>query len=157
MAAVGQFQREGSRRPAGFATLAIAALAALGLAQTGPGHSAVGGLGFSSQADRFTELAFAAPARLPSRVPAGTSRVALGFDLHNAERRATSYRWSIVQDGGTVLASGRLQLASGARAGIDRTVSVRCVPGRRIRVAVRLASPAQSIGFWTRCAKGGNG
>jgi hypothetical protein len=157
MAAAGQLQRAASRRPAGLATLAIAALAALGLAQTGPGRSAVGGLGLSSGPDRFTELAFTAPRQLPSQVPTGTSRVALRFALHNAERRTTSYRWSIVQNGGTVLASGPLRLDSGARARIDSKVHVRCVPGRRIRISVRLAKPAQSIGFWTRCGRGPNG
>jgi hypothetical protein len=129
---------------------AVVAVALVGAAQTSAGKSVLRGAGLMSGPERYTELAFARPSKLPGALPArGRMSVAVPFTLRNAEGASRTYRWTI-EAGGNILARGRVSAAPGERAVIRRRLSLGC-RGARTRVEVRLAAPSESIGFWARC------
>jgi hypothetical protein len=133
--------------------LAVLALGALGVAQTAFGRSLLADAGLVGEREHYAQLAFAAPARLPQMVQGGRARLRLPFTLHNDEGRARDYAWSVVArtDGRTwTLASGTTRLAAGAGTREVPTVTVPC-QARRVRVAVRLADPAQDVHFFATC------
>ena len=137
----------------GVAAAAAAVLVLLAAAQTGAGRSVLRHAGLTSPAEPYTELAFARPSELPQRLPSGRTRVSVPFALHNAEGSLRTYAWTIeALSAGrrTVLARGRVQAAAGQLASVTRPFVARC-RGGRTRVEVRLAQPAEPIGFWAQC------
>ena len=137
---------------AAVATAAIVVLAAV-LAQTAFGKSVLRDAGLLGSPQGYTELEFVQPAKLPAQIAPGTRRLRVPFRIHNVEGGAHTYRWSVVaiRDGQTQrLAGARQDLAKGQSRYLDPHVPLTC-SGGRVRVEVRLADPAQSIGFWVKC------
>lgn len=141
-------------------TVIALALVAVGLAQTQPGWSAAESLGIAAPAERFTELYFAHPDALrPQHDPGGrSSRTAMvSFAIRNEQGTAKRYLWT-VRVGGAPADSGSTALRAGGTATISREVAIPCRrPGRlqraadRIQIGVALATPAESISYWTSC------
>jgi hypothetical protein len=137
---------------AAVATAAIVVLAAA-LAQTAVGKSVLRDTGLLGAPEGYTELEFVEPAKLPAQLTPGTQRLRVPFRIHNVEGGARTYRWSIVaiSRGHTRRVAGaRQDLAKGQSRYLDPHVPVAC-NGSRVRIEVRLAGPAQSIGFWVKC------
>jgi hypothetical protein len=138
--------------------LLVSAALLVGLAQTGAGADALGSLGLRSQAEGFTELGFKASGSLPRHVGGPGDDTSMPFIVGNHEGAKRSYAWIVEQrtgHGTRELAHGTTPELGDARSTmITPAVTVDCVEPR-VRVIVRLVEPAQSIAFWTRCAKGG--
>ena len=128
---------------------AAVVLAALGAAQSRPGRSLLRDAGVAGAAERYTELSFARPSKLPGKLLPGQRRVSLSYVLHNVEGERRDYRWTVAA-GGDGLAHGTTSAAPGERVVIRRSVTVPC-RGARTRVEVRLARPSEAIGFWAAC------
>jgi hypothetical protein len=138
--------------------LLVGAALLLGLAQTSAGTDALGSLGLRSEAAGFTELAFKASGSLPKHVDSPTDQPRIPFIVGNQEGSARTYAWTVEQriaGGGAVeLAHGTTRkLENASSIAITPDVTVRCT-AQRVRVVVKLADPAQSIAFWTRCGTG---
>ena len=141
----------------GLAGLTAAAVTAAGVAQTPAGHSALASAGVFSEPASYTSLAFAAPQSLPEQLQARHANLDASFRIRNASGGSRSYQWSI-----TVLrhghshrvAGGGVRVQAGSAATVARQVATSCAGGR-LRVAVNLARPAESIDFSTACAPGG--
>ena len=76
--------------------------------------------------------------------------------IRNSSGGSRSYQWSITvrRDGRTRhVASGAVRVRAGSAATVARRVATACAGGR-LRVAVNLSRPAESIDFWTACAPG---
>ena len=135
------------------ALVAAVALAA-GIAQTSFGHEVLRKAGLFEEPASYTSLAFVDPQlnvieNLSSRqVP-----VPVSFAIHNSTGVPRYYRWSVllVQSGRTrSMAAGGVHVASGREAAITRSVNISCRKGR-VRVIVKLVSPAESIDAWMAC------
>jgi hypothetical protein len=132
--------------------LAAVVLAAAGLAQTSPGHALLRRLGFEKSA-AYTELAFTRPQSLPEQLTSRTVVVDVPFEIHNVSPASRDYRWSImvVRGGhGHHVASGHTRVPAGRTTTVGPAVAISCVNGR-LRLQVVLASPHESIYFWTAC------
>jgi hypothetical protein len=119
-------------------------------AQSGTGQRALADLGVGSAPNRYTELAFASPARLPNSVHRTPRRMHTAFTITNRERAARTYHWEIAAtDVHTrVLSAGAAYLAQGHRVYLDPVTRVGC--SGRTRITVRLSS-GQHIGYWAGC------
>ena len=139
-------------------TAAIVVLG-VGLAQTAAGRSVLRDSGLLGSPDGYTELEFVDPTKLAARVAPGGSTVRVPFRIHNVEGGARTYRWSVVAIASgrpERVAAGRQDLASGQSRYLDPRAAIACTGGR-VRIEVRLADPAQSIGFWVECGPGQGG
>jgi len=140
----------------GLAGLTAAAVTAAGVAQTPAGHSALASAGLFNKPARYTSLAFAAPQSLPEQLRSTHQNLGVSFVVRNSSGASPSYQWSI-----TVLrhghsqrvAAGGVRVRAGSAATVTRQVATSCAGGR-LRVAVNLSRPAESIDFWTACAPG---
>lgn len=133
--------------------LAAFVLLVVGFAQTGPGRSLLKGAGLYRPGS-FTELAFAAPAGLPSQLTSKQTPIKVSFNIHNVSDSPQTYRWSIIlvrSRESHLKASGTIWADAQENVTVKKTVAIECV-GRRLQVVVRLAAPAESIDFWTTCA-----
>jgi hypothetical protein len=135
------------------ALVAAVALAA-GIAQTSFGHEALRKAGLLGEPTSYTSLAFVDP-RLSviESLSATQVPVSVSFEIHNATTAPRYYQWSVllVQSGRThSMAAGGVHVASGRGAVITRSVNISCRRGR-VRVIVKLASPAESIDAWMAC------
>ena len=130
------------------------AAACTGLAQTGPGHTVLSGLGLYKPPASYTELTFAAPGHLPGALPSPDSPVDVSFNIHNVSGAARVYQWTVVlaKNGknGHAKAAGTGTAPAQGRVTVTRSVSTTCTRGR-LQVLVRLASPAESVDFWVTC------
>jgi hypothetical protein len=146
--------RDATRRPRWpLLLLAAIVLACAGLAQTQPGHAALRAVGLYEEPATYAELAFTAPSALPSTLAKPGARVKVSFGVHNVSADPRSYQWSIVLVHAGVSrlkASGVKLTPPEGRITITRSVTAACTGGR-VQVVVRLASPAESIGFWMTC------
>jgi hypothetical protein len=135
------------------ASLAIAALAAAGLAQTDPGRALLDRAGVAAPVEPYTELAFANPAALPP--PVRNGRISVAFTIRNAEVDERLYAWEVTTrvqpEPDRRLANGTLALGVGQTRQVRKSIPVEC-DGRRQRVAITLG-PRQTIGFWLRCGE----
>jgi hypothetical protein len=141
-----------TRRQGGSALLAVCTLAVVGFAQTGPGQAALHGLGLV-QSSSYTALSFREPLSLPSHLPRGGSDVPVRFSIRNVSQSWRVYHWSIVLSNevpGEQMAAGVAQVAAESAVAVNRTVTAKCAGGK-VHLVVRLASPAESIGFWATC------
>ena len=132
--------------------LAAVVLATAGLAQTSPVHALLRRLGLEKSA-AYTELAFTRPQSLPEPLTSRTAVVDMPFEIHNVSPASRTYRWSImVIRGGHDhrVASGTARVPAGRTTTVRPAVAVSCVNGR-VRFEVVLASPRESIDFWTAC------
>jgi hypothetical protein len=140
----------------GFAGLTAAAVTAAGVAQTPAGHSALASAGLFNEPASYTALSFAAPQSLPEQLPATHANLDVSFKIRNSSGGSHSYQWSItvLRHGHTQrVASGAVRVDSGSAAEVARQVAIACAGGK-LRVAVNLGRPAESIDFWTACAPG---
>jgi hypothetical protein len=140
----------------GIAGLTAAAVTAAGVAQTPAGHAALASAGLFSKPASYTALSFAAPQSLPEQLRSAHEGVDASFVIRNSSGASRSYQWSITvrRDGHTRrVASGEVRVRAGSAATVASRVATSCTGGR-LRVAVSLASPAESIDFWTACAPG---
>ena len=141
-----------TRRQGGSALLAVGALAVVGFAQTGPGQAALHGLGLVKSSS-YTALSFREPLSLPSHLPRGRSDVPVRFSIRNVSQSRRVYHWSIVLSNdvaGAHMDAGVVQVAGESAVAVSRTVTAKCA-GKEVHLVVRLASPAESIGFWATC------
>jgi hypothetical protein len=140
-------------RRLGSALLAVAAVAVLGMAQTGRGAAALRDLGLVKSSS-YTALSFREPLSLPSHLPAGLSVVPVAFSIRNVSNSGRVYRWSILLSNDVPrkhLATGVVRVAAGSAVAVNRTVMAKCA-GKKVHLVVRLVSPAESIGFWATCS-----
>jgi Tfp pilus assembly protein PilX len=149
--------RNGGTRPpraaALVALLVVLILVALA-AQTAAGKSLLRHAGLIGGREAYTALAFENPRNLPADLR-GHPSLRVGFTLRNAEGGPRAYRWTIVSQtrrGTSRLASGITSAADGQLVRAGARIRIPCT-GDRVRVNVRLADPAESIGFWTRCTR----
>jgi hypothetical protein len=134
------------------AAAALAIIVAMTLfAQSRAGQSALARVGIVGHPARYTELAFAQPLHLPTRLPRIATTVSGAFTITNHQGQAERYRWAVVSNGAVeyVLASGEVSLATGQRAYLDPPLTVIC-SSERISIEVRLTSGEQ-IDFLSRC------
>ncbi len=136
------------------ALVALISLAA-GAAQTSPGRSLLQKAGLASAPASYTTLSFAHPQALPARLRSVVAAIHVSFVIHNASGSSAPrvYHWAIMlSHAGASLygAVGQTRVPSGAGTTVNTTVLAVCTGGR-LRLAVRLARPAESIDFWTAC------
>ncbi len=141
----------------GLTALAVAAglvVAAVGLAQTSPGHSLLREVGLYAEPATYTALAFTDPQSLPSHLPAAPAPVAVSFAVSNVSPDPHSYSWSIVLEAAgqtSRVAAGEVGVPAHGHATVTRTVTASC-PGGQAVMAVRLVAPAESIDFQAACS-----
>jgi hypothetical protein len=138
------------------AIIALAAVAVLaaGLSQTSAGHAALGAVGLLGQPASYTSLAFLDPQSLPPQLDARRASVRASFVIHNANSTPQTYQWSVVLAQGQRahrVAAGNALVAPGHGAAITRFVEIVCTGGK-VRIAVSLARPAESIDAWITCS-----
>ena len=133
--------------------LVFGVLICVGAAQTQPGHAVLKAVGLYETPASYTELAFAQPGELPQTLTKANSNISVSFSIHNVSSAGRSYQWSIALEraGKTqVKTTGTLESPAQGQTVITRSLDVSC-PSGRVQVVVKLASPAQSIGFWLTC------
>lgn len=128
----------------------IAALAAVGLAQSSSGRTVLRKAGLAESARPYTELYFANPRHIPLEVIKQSPRQRVSFVIRNQEHRRQTYRWTIGTKGSPPEASGTVDLYVGHWATIARTVPVDCT-GKRAYEQVSLLGRGETIGYWLSC------
>jgi hypothetical protein len=135
------------------ALVAAVALAA-GIAQTSFGHEVLRKAGLIEEPTGYTSLAFLDPRlNVIENLSSRQGSVPVSFEIHNATNSPRYYHWSVllVQRGRThSIAAGGVHVASGRGAAITRSVNIFCRRGR-VRVVVKLTSPAEFIDAWMSC------
>lgn len=143
--------------------LSIVALVVIcaGLAQTSQGHALLSDAGLYKAPASYTELAFTDSGALPDTLKSakgaeGQARgqVPVSFSVHNVSGSPRAYQWSIAVTVGVksqVKAAGTVGVPAQGKATVTKSVAAVCGKAPSLQVAVRLASPAESIGFWVSC------
>jgi hypothetical protein len=137
----------------GVAAVAAVVLVAIAVAQSAFGRSVLRDSGFEGGDERYTELAFAQPTKVPEWLTEYRPKLDLPVAIHNGEGRPRTYRWTATVRHGRrtkVLDRGTVALARDGRATIDPHVKFSCRSGR-VRVEVAVDRPKQAIGAWIRC------
>jgi len=135
--------------------VAVAALA-IGLAQSGVGHSLLNQVGIFAKPANYTSLTFTNPQSLPTRISSTPTRVHISFTLGNTSGGPRSYHWSMIFEHGNGnhdLAAGEVSLSPGENTVVARTVTASCASGQA-RITIQLAAPGESIFFWVVCSSG---
>jgi hypothetical protein len=135
------------------AILAAVVIFAAGIGQTSAGHAVLRTAGLSEESAGYTSLAFLHPLALPQKLPSRRAKVDVSFVIRNSGGDMRSYRWSVVltQAGRTSSqAAGDVKIESGRDAAITRPAEISCAQGR-VRIAVRLARPVETIDAWATC------
>lgn len=132
---------------------AIAALIIAGaavFAQTSAGQRTLRRIGVAVPPARYTELAFADPARLPRTISRAPSRLPAAFTIANHEGAAVTYRWQVLQTqpATRVLSAGEAYVPLGQRRYVDPKIVLGC--SGRTRITVRLASGPR-IAYYADC------
>jgi hypothetical protein len=132
-------------------------VAAASLAQTPTGHAMLRQAGLEAPAPAYTALSFARPQSLPGRLTARRTTVRVPFTVRNDSSGIRSYRYSLTAsragNEGSLTArpvSRTITVVPGASITLDPALSLVCDTGQ-IRITIRLAQPAESIDFLTRC------
>lgn len=132
-------------------------IAAASLAQTSPGHAMLRQAGLEAPPPASTALSFARPQSLPGRLPTRRTTLRVPFTVHNNSSVIRSYRYSLTASragnaGGLTArpVSRTITVVPGATITLDPALSLVC-DGGQVRVTVRLAEPAESIDFLSRC------
>jgi hypothetical protein len=136
-----------------FVALGAVVLAAAILAQTGAGRALMRDVGLSKTPAGYTQLSFARPRSLPSRLPSPGVTVRVPFEIRNSTDAQRTYQWSVTlnHDQSTDhLTSGGTRVPAGAAVTVTPAVTVSC-PHGRVRLDVGLASPRESIDFYATC------
>jgi hypothetical protein len=144
----------GNRRHViGVAALAAIALIAIAVAQSAFGRGALRDSGLQGGDERYTELAFAQPTKVPEYLSEYRPTLDLPVGIHNGEGEARTYRWTATVTHGRRtkrLDWGTVDLGPDGRAVLHPDVKFSCLRGR-VRVDVSIEDPKQSIGAWIRC------
>ena len=139
--------------PRRFSTLLAAATACVAViavslgAQTDRGRDLLAAAGLAGEQTGYTELAFAAPQRLPAQVPATSFLNPPAFTIHNVTGHRRDYGWSVLltESGrGRTVASGRVVLADDQPVTITPVTKALCQPGHII-IRVRLEGSGETI------------
>jgi hypothetical protein len=141
------------RHVIGVAVLAAVALIAVTVAQSAFGRTVLHDAGLEGGDERYTELAFAQPTKVPEWVDEYRPKLDLPVSVHNGEGSRRSYRWTATVRHGArtkVLDRGTVDLAPDARASVEPEIEFGCRSGR-VRVDFAIDDPKQSIGAWIRC------
>jgi hypothetical protein len=134
-------------------SIAAAVLVCVGLAQTQQGHVLLRNAGLYETPAVYTELTFSDPGSLPSALSKPNENVKVSFSIHNVSDVSHTYQWSIAfmhSGKSQPKASGAVVTPAQGRTGITKSLVAGCTGGR-LQVVVRLASPAESVGFWVTC------
>jgi hypothetical protein len=143
--------------------LSIVALVAIcaGLAQTSRGHALLSDAGLYKVPASYAELAFTDSGALPDSLTSAKGargqakgQVPVSFSVHNVSGSSSAYQWSIAITVGSksqVKATGTLGVPAQGKATVTKSVTAACGKAPSLQVTVRLASPAESIGFWVSC------
>lgn len=126
----------------------------VGLAQTSPGHALLQDTGLYQVPTSYTQLSFTTPSSLPTTLESERAPIHVSFAIHNVSGTSRTYHWSIVlvRSGRSYPeTSGAVNAPAQGYVTAARTVTMACVGGR-LQVMVRLASPVESIDFWTACS-----
>ena len=137
----------------GVAAVAAVVLASIAVAQSAFGRSVLSDTGFEGGDERYTELAFAQPTKVPEWLTEYRPKLELPVAIHNGEGEQRTYRWTATVRHGErtkLLDRGTVDLAPDGRATIDPDVEFSCRSGR-VRVDVAIDDPQQGIGAWIRC------
>jgi hypothetical protein len=121
--------------------------------QTNAGHAILHTAGLSQGSPGYTSLSFLAPKSLPEQLKSESSRVDTSFVILNATNTKHDYNWSIFlirQGHADSVYTGNVKLASGGKAEIARSVTIKCTGGQ-IRLVVSLEQPAESISALMAC------
>jgi hypothetical protein len=136
----------------GLLALAAVALITAGIAQSGAGQALLRQAGVIAPPVGYTELAFAQLQALPPRA-VSQAEFNISFVIHNATTVTHDYQWSLwlINNGNShYMGKGNTRLMPGRAATVTHAVTMACSAGR-VRIVVRLASPAESIDFWSKC------
>lgn len=142
-----------------WAAIIAAVTLAVGLAQTGIGHSLLRRAGLYEAPTSYTSLAFADPQSLPMHLSSAPTKVKMSFALSNTSTGLRSYHWSIMLERARRnyrLAAGEVSVPAGENMTVARTVTASCASGRALMM-VQVATPAESIDFWVTCSPQKNG
>jgi hypothetical protein len=130
---------------------------AASLAQTPAGHTVLRQAGLDTAPPAYTALSFAKPQSLPERLPSPHTSLHVPFTIHNDSSGTRSYQWSLtaarIGNAGGLAShpvSRTIALLPGGTVTMDPVLRLTC-HGGQIRVTIRLASPAESIDFLSRC------
>jgi hypothetical protein len=140
----------------GLLSLVVLVAICAGLAQTSKGHALLGDAGLYKVPASYTELAFTDSGDLPD-APTAKGQVPVSFSVHNVSGSSSAYRWSIAvtrEGKSQVKATGTIGVPAQGRATVAKSVTVACGTAPSLQVAVRLASPAESIDFLVTCPAG---
>jgi hypothetical protein len=137
----------------GSIALVAAVAVATGLAQTSAGHALLQRTGLYEMPASYTALAFSAPASLPLHLHSAHAAVNVSFNIRNVSDAPRSYQWTVleIRHGRSKQSfSSDIRVPADGKVTVHRSVSTRCIGGR-IRIAVMLAIPAESIGLMVTC------
>lgn len=121
--------------------------------QTNVGHAILRTAGLSQGSSGYTSLSFLEPKSLPEQLKLKHSTVDASFVILNATNTKRDYSWSIFlvrQGHADHVYTGNVRLASGGKAEISRSVTIKCTGGQ-IRMVVSLEQPAESINALMAC------
>jgi hypothetical protein len=121
--------------------------------QTTVGRAMLRTAGLSQGSPGYTSLSFLEPKSLPEQLESESSTVEASFVILNATNTKRDYTWSIVlirQGQANHVYTGSVDLTSGGKAEITRSVTIRCTGGQ-IRMVVSLEQPAESISALMAC------
>jgi hypothetical protein len=138
----------------GLAVLVVAVALAAGLAQTNVGHVWLAKAGLLERPASYTSLAFQRPEGLSEQLGSKRVDVGVSFVIRNAGSTMRDYQWSILlaeTSHTRRVAVGNVRIESGHGVAISRSVKIVCSRGR-VRIAVKLAQPAEFIDAWMACS-----
>lgn len=121
--------------------------------QTNAGQAILRTVGLSQESPGYTSLSFLKPQSLPEQLPSKGAKVGASFVIQNATNTTNDYTWSISlirQSRTDRVYTGSVSLAPGRKAGITRSVTIKCTRGQ-IRMVVGLEHPAESISALMAC------
>jgi hypothetical protein len=133
--------------------LAALIVLAAGIGQTSVGHAILRETGLYEVPTSYTSLAFLQPQSLPKQLASRRASIFVSFVVRNVNGASRDYQWSLVLDQAQQsrhVAAGRARVASGHGITISRSVEIVCSRGR-VRIAVTLVRPAESIDAWATC------
>lgn len=137
----------------GTVALVAVIVLAMSIAQTSTGHAVLRKAGLFEQPASYTSLAFHTPQSLPEQLSSQLANVVISFDIRNVSRTVLEYQWIILLTEGTAsnrLSEGDVQILPGRGATITRTTLISCTQSR-VRIAVTLTRPSESIDSWVSC------
>lgn len=135
--------------------LVAAVILTAGISQTNVGHMILRNAGVTGGPTGYTSLAFSHSQILPKPLGPTPANVEVSFVIQNSGDAPRGYQWLVSLAQGPRkhdVATGSVRIAAGHGATITRYAKSSCTQGQ-IRIVVRLAEPAESIGAWIACSR----